>query len=160
VQQPAQAITPPHIDRFIDRVRLDWRPTIRWEQPEASVRSTTVVMIDEDFTGVLKVRRARDQQPVQTFGPHGPHEAFRDPVGLRSLHRRPNHTYALGLKHGIEPTRELAIAVANQEPNGLFPLNESPRDLPRLLRDPGLVGATAGLRPTGTPGPRPEPRAA
>jgi hypothetical protein len=97
-------------------------------------------MIDEDLEGVLKVRRVADQQPVQTFRPHGPHEAFRDPVRLRSLHWRPNHTHALGLKHGIEATRELAIAIANQKSNRLHPLKESPRDLPRLLRDPGLVG--------------------
>jgi len=52
----------------------------------------------------------------------------------------------LDLKHGIEPTRELAITVANQKPDRLLPLNESPRDLPGLLRDPGLVrmGCAAG----------------
>src|SRR5205823_1608957 len=128
VQQPAKPVTPSYIDRFTVRFELDWRPTIRWDQTEASVRSTTVVMIDEDLEGVLKVRRVPDQQPVQTFGPHGPHEAFRDPVRLWGLHRRPNHTHALGLKHGIEATRERAIAIANQKSNRLLPLNESPRD--------------------------------
>jgi hypothetical protein len=104
------------------------------------VRSTAVVMIDEDLDRVLKMPPVQDQQPVQTFGPSRPHEPFRDPVRLRSLNRRPNHTHGLGLKHGIEATRELAIAVANQKPNRLLPLNEFPRDLPRVLRDPRIVG--------------------
>jgi hypothetical protein len=52
----------------------------------------------------------------------------------------------LGLKHRIEVTRELAIAVANQKSNRLLALNESPRDLPRLLRDPRIVGMCRAAR--------------
>ena len=104
------------------------------------MRSTVVVMIDEDVDGVLKMLRVQDQEPVQTFGPNSPHEPFRDPVRLRGLNRRPNNTHVLGLEHGVEAARELAIAVANQKPNRFLSLNERPGDLPRLLRDPRVVG--------------------
>src|SRR5829696_2047082 len=83
--------------------------------------------------------RVQDQEPVQTFGPNRPHEPFRDPIRLRCLNRRPNNTHVLGLEHGVTAACELAIAIANQKPNRLLPLNESPRDLPRLLRDPRIV---------------------
>ena len=55
------------------------------------------------------------------------------------LNRRSNDTHVLGLEHRVKAACELAIAIANQKPNRLLPLKESPRDLPRLLRDPGFV---------------------
>jgi hypothetical protein len=103
------------------------------------VGSTAVVMIDEDLDRVRKMSRVQDQQPVQTFGPNGPDEPFRDAVCLRSLKRRPNNTHLLGFKDGVEAARELAIAVANQQSNRLRPFNERPGDLPRLLRAPFTV---------------------
>jgi len=97
-------------------------------------------MIDEDLERVLKMACVQHQQPVQTFGSYRSHEALRNPVRLRSVHRCPNHTHALRLKHRIEATRELAVPVANQKTNRLLPFTESPRDLPCLLGDPPLVG--------------------
>src|SRR5579862_2361958 len=90
-------------------------------------------MVGEDLERLLKMRRVQDQKPIQTFGPNGPYEPFRDSVCLRSLNRRPNHTHGLGLKHGIEATGELTIAVANQKPERLVPLNEFSRDPSRLF---------------------------
>jgi hypothetical protein len=55
------------------------------------------------------------------------------------LNRRPNNTHVSGLEHGVKAACELAIAIANQNPNRFLPLDQSPRDLPRLLRDPGIV---------------------
>jgi hypothetical protein len=104
------------------------------------VRSAAVVVFDEHLERVLKMPRVQDQQPVQTFGPNSPHEPFRDPIRLRRLNRRPDHTHVLGLEHRVKAAGELAIAIANQKPNRLLPLGESPRDLPRLLRDPRIVG--------------------
>jgi hypothetical protein len=66
VQQPAKPVTPSNIERMTARVGLDQRTTVRWGQTEASVRSRTVVVIDEDFDRVLKVRRVQDQKPVQS----------------------------------------------------------------------------------------------
>jgi hypothetical protein len=42
VQLPAKPVTPPQVERFSDDIGLHWQPTIRWEQTEASVRSTAV----------------------------------------------------------------------------------------------------------------------
>jgi hypothetical protein len=86
------------------------------------------------------------------LGPNRPHEPFSDPICLRRLKCRSNNTHVLGLEHRAKAARKLAIAIANQKPNWLLPLNESPRVLPRLLRDPrmamcraaGHVDATAG----------------
>src|SRR5207237_7505758 len=119
---------------------LNWQRTVRWDQTEAPVRSITVVMIDEDLDRVLKMPRVQAQEPVQTLGPNGPHEPFGDPVRLRGLWRRPNDPHVLGLEHRVEAAHELAIAVANQKPNRLLPLDERPGNLPRLLRDPHVVG--------------------
>ena len=38
--------------------------------------------------------------------------------------------HVLSLEHGVEAAGKLALAVANQKPNRLLPLNESPSDLP------------------------------
>lgn len=84
------------------------------------MRSTGVVVIDEHLDHALKMLLVQDQELVQTFGPHSPHKPLRDPVRLRSLNRRPNHV--LAFKHGVEAARELGIAVANQEPRRLLPL--------------------------------------
>src|ERR1051326_1710837 len=43
------------MDRVADPSGLHWRSTVRWDQTEAPVRSTAVVIIDEDLERVLKV---------------------------------------------------------------------------------------------------------
>ena len=90
-------------------------------------------MINEHGQRALQLACAQDQEPIQTFGPNSPHEPFRDPIRLRRLNRRSNDTHVLGLEHRVKAACELAIAIANQKPNRLLPLKESPRDLPRLL---------------------------
>jgi hypothetical protein len=80
-----------------------------------------------------------DQQPIQTLGPSGPNEPFRNPIGLRDLNRRANNSDALGLKHRVEAAAKLAIMIANQETNRLRALTEGPRNLPSPLRDPVVV---------------------
>jgi hypothetical protein len=70
-------------------------------------------MIDVNGQRALEMLRARNQQPVQTFGPSGPNEPFRDSVRLWGLNRRPYDSGALRLEHGIEAVRELPITIAN-----------------------------------------------
>src|SRR5262245_23904786 len=60
-------------------------------------------MIDEDGQHALEMPRVQNQEPVQTLRPSRPHEAFRDPIRLRRLDRRPNNPRALGLKNGTKP---------------------------------------------------------
>jgi hypothetical protein len=80
-------------------------------------------MIDEHLDRAFKMLRVHDQQPVQTFGPNGSHEPFRDPVRLRRLKRRPNHTYVVGLEHGVKAAREFGIAITDQKSNRRFPFD-------------------------------------
>ena len=47
-----------------------------------------VVVIDVDAQDAVELALSDDQQPVQAFGPCGPHEAFAVRVGLRRAKRR------------------------------------------------------------------------
>jgi hypothetical protein len=80
------------MNRVADRFGLHWRSTVRWDQTEAPVRSTAVVMIDEDFERVLKMPCVQHQQPVQTFGSYRSHEAVSIP-------------FASGVCTGVRTTR-------------------------------------------------------
>jgi hypothetical protein len=105
-----------------------------------------VVMINEHGQGSLEMRGADDQEPVETLGPGGPHEAFGDPVRLWRLNGCADDPGALRFEHRIKAGRELPITVANEKADRLRSVGERPRDLPRLLRDPfGVrVGRAAG----------------
>jgi hypothetical protein len=58
------------------------------------VRSIAVVMINEHGDRALEMTHVHDQQPVQTFGPDGPNEPFRQCIGLGYLNRRANDSGA------------------------------------------------------------------
>jgi len=95
------------------------------------------------------VSRIQNEQPIEALSANGSHEPFRDPVRLGRLNRRPNDSNAGALKDGVEARRELAIVIADQHPHRLSALGERPGDLPRLLRDPRVVGMChAGLQTT------------
>jgi hypothetical protein len=81
---PAKAVATSHLDQLTVTFGCDCRWTIRWDQTEAPVRSTGVVMIDKDPDGV---RAFRINSQSQTLGPHEP---FRDPVRLRRVNQHPN----------------------------------------------------------------------
>ena len=106
------------------------------------MRSTAVVMVDENSGDMLKMTRVHDQEPVQTLGPNGPNEPFRDPVRLRCLNRRPNNAHVLGFEHGVEAACELAIAVSNQKANRLGALAERvlSENSAEVTRPGGLIG--------------------
>jgi len=86
------------------------------------------------------VSRIQNEQSIEALSANGSHEPFRDPVRLGRLNRRPNDSNAGALKDGVEARRELAIVIADQHPHRLSALGERPGDLPRLLRDPRVVG--------------------
>jgi hypothetical protein len=56
-----------------------------------------------------------DQEPVDALRADGADEALSDRIRLRRAERRPDDLYALALEHGVEVTRELAVAVADEE---------------------------------------------
>ena len=61
-------------------------PTRRHLEVDASVRSLAVVMAHVLSKHSLEVAMAKDEHPVETFGPDGFHPAFRVGIGPR----RPN----------------------------------------------------------------------
>ena len=103
------------------------------------MRSVPIVMIGERGQHALEVPRIQNEQPIEALSANGSHEPFRDPVRLGRLNRRPNDSNAGALKDGVEARRELAIVIADQHPHRLSALGERPGDLPRLLRDSGVM---------------------
>ena len=82
------------------------------------MRPVGVVVIDEDAEHTLEVPSVEDQKPVETFSAGGADEALGDRVRLWSAHRRLDDLDAFACEDGIEVAGELAVAVADQEPNG------------------------------------------
>ena len=67
----------------------------------------------EQASGVPLVE---DQDAVEELAAEGADEAFRDRVGARRLDRRPDDLDVDGGEHGVEASGELAVAVADEEP--------------------------------------------
>jgi len=106
------------------------------------MRPPAVVMINEHGERALQVPSVQDQEPIQAFGSSRADEPLCDRIRLGCLNRRPNDSDVFSLEYRIEPTRELAIAIADQKTNRVGPFGDRPRHLPRLLRDPFAVGVS------------------
>src|SRR4029450_11740328 len=83
----------------------------------------------------LEVAAAEDQQPVETLGADGAHEALGVGVRLRGADRRVDDIYPLAAEDLIESAAELAVAVVDQEPHPLEDAGEA--EVARLLGHPG-----------------------
>ena len=85
-----------------------------------------VVVIDEHGQHPLEMPRVQDEQPVKTCGSGGSNEPFRDAIGLRHLHGRPNDSGPLRLEDRTEALREGNVLLirwllrldSNQQPSG------------------------------------------
>src|SRR6266508_2850311 len=106
----------------------------------------TVVVVDEGSEHAVEVALIEDQQPVEALGANGPDEALCDRISLRRPHGCLDDLDAFAGEHGVKVARELAVAVADQEPKRRRPLVKHPDELARLLRDPcaGRAGGAAG----------------
>src|SRR5436190_1598745 len=62
---------------------------------ESTMRSLAVVVVDVNAEYAFEVTAVENQQPVKTFGTHGPNKTLRDRVCLRRSHRRPHDPDAL-----------------------------------------------------------------
>src|SRR5947208_852462 len=122
------------------RVRV-WRSEV-----QRAMWPMAVVVVDEGSEHAAEVALIDDQQPVEALGADGPDEALCDRVSLRRPHGRLDDLDAFAGEHGVKVARELAVAVADQEPKRRWPLLEHPDELARLLRDPcaGRAGGAAG----------------
>jgi hypothetical protein len=93
--------------------------TGRWGlKRQRPVRAMGVVVRDVDPKGLFEVASANDQQPVQALGADGLHPALGNGVGVGGLDRRTDDLRTDRAPEVIEGPGELAVAVAEQEPEG------------------------------------------
>ena len=93
-----------------------------WVQPDLQGRQCAVGM--EPFMELsslgrrlwgaqtLEMAQVHDQQPIETFGADGSHEALRDRVRSRCADRCPDDLDAFACEDGVELAGEFAVAVA------------------------------------------------
>ena len=62
----------------------------------------------------FEVAAVEDQQPVEALGTHGSDEALGDRVRFGRADRRPDDLDAFAAEDGVEVSRELAVAIADQ----------------------------------------------
>src|SRR6266545_5349654 len=103
-------------------------------------------MVNEGPEHALEVAAVDDQQPVEALGTDSADETLRDRVRLRRLRRRLDDLDAFAGEDGVEVACELAVAVTDQEAKRRRTLLQRPRELARLLGDPGAgrIGRAAG----------------
>jgi hypothetical protein len=88
-----------------------------------------VVVVEEDAQDVLEMTPVHDQEPVEAFGAGGADEALCDRVRLRRSNGRLDDLDAFACEDGVEVAGELAVAIADQEPNRSWSLVERPGEL-------------------------------
>jgi hypothetical protein len=108
-----------------------------WMAAEHAVRGLGVVMVYVDAQDAVEVARAKNQQPVQAFGPCGPYEALGVRVGPWRPERRLDHVDAVRAEDLVEVGGELRVAVADQEPRVVERAGDA--EVARLLGDPATV---------------------
>jgi len=96
-----------------------------------------VVVVDVDAQDAVELALAEDQQPVQAFGPCGPHEPFGVRVGLWRAERRLDNVDAFRAEDLVKAGDELRVAVADQELDVLEGAGEA--EVAGLLGDPLAV---------------------
>jgi hypothetical protein len=84
-------------------------------QVERPVWPVAVVMLDEDAKHPLEMAVVEDKEPVETLSSDGADETLGNRVGFRCTHRRADDLDPLASEHDVEVTRELAVAISDQE---------------------------------------------
>jgi hypothetical protein len=109
------------------------------------VGTMAVVMPDVAVEDAKEVTAAGDQQMVQAFPAHGADPALGNGVGVRGLYRCTDDLCTDRAPDVIEDPGELAVAVADQEPEAGLLIKRA-KEIPGLLGDPraGGVGGDAG----------------
>jgi hypothetical protein len=82
------------------------------------VGTVAVVVLDVDAQNAKKLPAPGDQEMVQALPAHGADPALGDGVGVRSLDRRQDDLGAESVPDVVEGAGVLAVAVADQEPDG------------------------------------------
>ena len=110
---------------------------VRRPKVERAVGPLAVVMVDVDTQHSFEVAAVEDQQPVEALGAHGSDEALSDRVCFGRADRCPDDLDAFAAEDGVEVSRELAVAIADEEAKWRRLLSQRPGELASLLGDPG-----------------------
>src|SRR5690348_4339025 len=88
-----------------------------------------------------QVRLVDDERVIQALGAERADNTFGDRVGVRRPGRGLDYREPLAGEDRVEANRELPVAVADEEAQGLArTLLQLPAEIPRLLRDPDRGG--------------------
>ena len=91
----------------------------------------------------FKLSATCDQEPIETVTADGSDPALGERVGVWRTKRRADDLDALALEDVVEGAGELAVAVADQEPERLGSIRERPGKLPGLLGCPTPIRVLA-----------------
>jgi hypothetical protein len=105
-----------------------------------------IVVSNEGGNCSLKMLTIQHHQPIQTLGVHGSHKALRDGICLRRSKRRAQDLDLLVPEHLVKTLSEVLIAVADEKADRFRAIFEGPRELSRLLGDPGCRRARRATR--------------
>jgi hypothetical protein len=111
-----------------------------------------VVVPDVAVEDAKEGAAAGDQEMVQAFPAHGANPALGNGVGVRGLDRCADDLGADRAPEVIEGPGELAVAVADQEPDGGGLLIKRGGQVAGLLGDPGAGGVGGDAGEMHTPG--------
>jgi hypothetical protein len=149
VEQPAESISTLDLVWSQGAGGSERRPLrIGRHEPERAVRPMAVVVVDEDAKHPLEVPPVEDQEPVETLRADGSDEALGDRVRLRCADRCLDDLDTFASKDRVEVTRELGVAIADQETNRHRSLGQCPSELAGLLGNPSaarLCGAAGEI---------------
>lgn len=81
-----------------------------------------------------------DQQLVETFFTDGTNSVFGVGIGIGCANGRTDECDLFGCENGVEPRRELAVAIVDQKAQGWLAFLNVPNELPCLLHDPSASG--------------------
>ena len=107
---------------------------------QRAVRAMPVVMIDVLPQHCSEVAGSDDQEVVEAFAAQGADEAFCDRVRPGCPDRGVDDADVGAGEHGVERCGELAVPVADQEPEPVGAVAEIQEQVAGLLGDPFPVG--------------------
>ena len=99
----------------------------------------SVVVGGVEAEHVLQVAAVDDQNPVEALPAEGADPTLGIGVRVWGSDRRADDLHVLAAEELIEGATEFAVAVVEQEPEGLLPVGEEHRQVSRLLCDPAPI---------------------
>jgi hypothetical protein len=146
VNEPTESIAAVDPERIGGSGEAESGSRLGRHESQATMWTMAVVVIDVGVQDVLELATAGDQDPVEALAPHGADEALGKRVGLWSVDRCSDDLDPLAAEDLVEDAAELRVAIVDQEAWGRGSVGERPRELARLLRDPGVVGMLGAAR--------------